>query len=108
MRSSTLYTSPRCNSFVSVPPPSLGKHNPGASPRAREQAKSLSTAMQGVLCGVRSSSRPDRAKLTKAVAVDETEVLHLASGARMGLEVISALEGIVSDEGEVRLWLCAN
>lgn len=94
--------------FVSVLLPSLGMQTPGVSPRAREQAKSLSTAIQGVLCGVRSSSRPGRAKLTDALAVDENEVLRLASGARMGLKVISALEEIVSDEGEVRAVLFAK
>lgn len=85
--------------------PSLGKQTPGMSPRAREQTKNLSTAIRDVLRGVRSSSRPGRVKLSKAAAVDESAMLHLVSGARMGLEVISALEDMVSDEGEVRV-LC--
>lgn len=61
---------------------------------------------------MRSSSRPGRVKLAKItvnVAMDEKrKVLHLESGARMGLEVISALEDVVTDEGEVSviLYMC--
>lgn len=85
--------------------PSLAKQTPGGSPRAREQATALSRALQSILYGVRSSSRPGRIKLTKTMAdlaMDEkSKVLQLESGARMGLGVIAALEAVVSDEGEV-------
>ncbi|CAM9343675.1 unnamed protein product, partial [Hapterophycus canaliculatus] len=84
--------------------PRLGKETPSGSPRARQQATLLSTAMRNILYGVKSSSGPGRARLAKAhaVASDESNsILHLESGARMGLGVLSELEDVVVDEGKV-------
>ncbi|CAM9509000.1 unnamed protein product, partial [Scytosiphon promiscuus] len=82
----------------------LGKETPIGSPRARQQATLLSAAMRDILYGVKSGSRPGRARLLKAyeMASDEgNNVLNLASGARMGLCVLSALKDVVVDEGKV-------
>lgn len=86
-------------------PPSLAKKFSEGSPRAREQATALSRALRGILYSVRSASRPGRARLAKTmadVAADvKSRVFRLEPGARVGLEVISALEDVVTDEGEV-------
>lgn len=96
-----------CRAFSPRPPdpPSLAKKISEGSPRAREQATALSRALRGILYGVRSASRPGRARLAKTmadVAADvKSRVFRLEPGARVGLEVISALEDVVTDEGEV-------
>lgn len=86
-------------------PTSLAKQVVEGSPRAREQAAALSRALRSILYGVRSASRPGRTKLAKTMAdvtIDEkSKVLHLEPGARTGLAIISALQDIVTDEGEV-------
>ncbi len=64
------------------------------------------TTLRSILCGVRSDSRPARTELAKAASAAATDgkdkALLLSSGGRKGLAVISALEGVVDDEGEVR------
>lgn len=59
--------------------------------------------MQSLLRGVRSNSRPGRVKLvTAGAALDKDEMLFLSSGARMGLDLVSAVEDVVTEEREVR------
>ncbi|CAM9554686.1 unnamed protein product [Ectocarpus sp. 12 AP-2014] len=86
-------------------PARLGKQTPSGSPRAREQATALSTALRDILYGTRSrphSGQVSLAKTAKDMAANEKDrVPHLTSGARMGLDIISSLEGMVTDEGEV-------
>ncbi|CAM9309272.1 unnamed protein product [Ectocarpus fasciculatus] len=86
-------------------PARLGKQTPGGSPRAREQATALSSALRDILYGTRSRPQSGRATLAKnakdTVANEKDRVPPLTSGARMGLDVISSLEGMVADEGEV-------
>lgn len=92
-----------CSSFAALHT-SLGKETPLGSPRARQHAILLSAAMRNILYGVKSSPGAGRERLSKAHAVasdDSNSVLRLASGARLGLCVISALEDVVVDEGKV-------
>ena len=71
--------------------------------RARQQAVRLSAALRDMLEEARSRGR--RRRLSEATSVSENagpaQVLHLASGAQTGLTIISALEDIVVEEGEV-------
>eukprot|EP00904_Undaria_pinnatifida_P012747 jgi/Undpi1/8602/HiC_scaffold_25.g11067.m1 len=67
------------------------------------EAVRLSAALRDMLEEARSRGR--RRRLSEATSVSENagpaQVLHLASGAQTGLTIISALEDIVVEEGEV-------
>lgn len=76
---------------------------PDGFSRARQQAVRLSASLRDKLEGARS--RGGRRRLSEATSVSAAagpaQVLHLSSGAQTGLTVISALEGVVAEEGEV-------
>lgn len=71
--------------------------------RAREQASRLSVDLREMLQDARA--RDNRRKLSEAAIFLEDrkpDVLKIESGAQMGLDIILALEGVVTFEGEVR------
>lgn len=79
----------------------------GGSSRAREQVFCLSATLQHMLNSVRA--RGGRKMLLKAkTGLDNPDVLQLTSGAQMGLGIISALQDVVADEGEVCAYNASN
>lgn len=79
--------------------------------RARQQATRLSTALRDMLEDKRHPGG-GRSRLSEATsasaAAGPAQVLHVSSGAQTGLTIISALEDVVTEEGEVQPIQCRH
>lgn len=85
--------------FLSKEMAGTAKNVPKASSRGREQVSRLLTALENMLKDTRS--RGGRKKLAETeAALDGAE--PVCYGAQLGLSVISALELVVHEEGEVK------